>query len=128
MPLVSVRVPHRERHDVTRSTSSRPLPWSVVDVQSRPASAAARPASSVVASVSSYHVHARLFEGTLADPVRNELQSAESNDREEVMTFAKELSARGFTVWVYEHAHGSGPNGHNAPYRLIATWGPDEEG
>lgn len=70
--------------------------------------------------MSAYHVHARLLEGTLDAPTRNELQSTESDDRDEIMRFARELTSRGFDVWVYEHDHVAGPNGHRAPYRVIA--------
>lgn len=73
--------------------------------------------------MSTFHVHARLFEGTLDHPTRDELQSAESDDREHVMTLTEELAARGFRVWVYEHDHGTdGANGHRAPYRIIAEF------
>lgn len=73
--------------------------------------------------MSRYHLHARLFTGSLAAPVANELQSRESDDRDEVLALAQELVARGLAVWLYEHAHGPGPNGHLAPYRVIAEWG-----
>lgn len=88
------------------------------------AASAARPVTPVVTAVSTFHVHARIFSGTLDAPTRNELQSAETDDRDEVMGLAEELSARGFTVWVYQHDHRPGPNGHQAPYRVIAEWQP----
>lgn len=69
-----------------------------------------------------YHLHARLFEGPLNDPKRNELQSGESDDREEIMTLAKDLVTRGFAVWVYNHdPFEQLPNGEGQ-YRLIAEW------
>ncbi len=53
--------------------------------------------------MSVYHLHARLIEGSLARPERNELQSAETDDRQEIMMLAAQLVTRGFTVWIYEH-------------------------
>ncbi|MGH3570113.1 MAG: hypothetical protein ACRDRH_29725 [Pseudonocardia sp.] len=53
--------------------------------------------------MSVYHLHARLIEGPLEKLVRNELRSAESDDKQEIMLRARELVARGFTVWIYEH-------------------------
>lgn len=72
--------------------------------------------------MSLFHLHARLFEGPLDAPARNELQSAESDEYGVVIGLAEELASRGFSVWVYEHQHGPGPNGHHAPYRVIAEW------
>lgn len=86
------------------------------------AASSARPLPSVVvAAVSTFHLHARLFEGTLAAPTRNELQSAESDDRAEVMALAEQLAARGFAVWLYEHGPTRLTNGEGA-YRVIAEW------
>ena len=75
--------------------------------------------------MSRFHVHARLFVGTLDAPQRNELQSRESDDLAEITALAEELSARGFAVWLYAHDHATGPNGHRAPYRVIAEWTGD---
>lgn len=72
--------------------------------------------------MSQYHVHARLFEGTLDAPTRNELQSRESDARDEVMELAEELAGRGFHVAVYSHDHGDRPDGYRAPYVVIAEW------
>ena len=55
--------------------------------------------------MSVYHLHARLVEGPLEKLVRNELRSAESDDKHEIMLRARELVARGFTVWIYEHGN-----------------------
>lgn len=69
-----------------------------------------------------YHLHARLFEGSLYSPARNELQSGESDDREEITTLAKELVTRGFSVWVYVHDPVQRlPNGEGQ-YRVVAEW------
>lgn len=73
--------------------------------------------------MSVYHLHARLFEGPLNDPARNELQSRESDSMPAVVELAEELAARGFAVWVYEHDHtlGRTASGEGA-YRVVAEW------
>lgn len=75
--------------------------------------------------MSSYHLHARMFVGSLVAPTRNELQTDESDDLDEVVRLAEHMVDEGFAVWVYEHVHGVGPNGRHAPYRLVAEWAPD---
>lgn len=81
----------------------------------------ARDSTDAVAQVR-FHLHARLFVGPLYLPERNELQSGESDDCEEIMTLAKELVTRGFAVWVYNHdSVAQLPNGEGQ-YRLIAEW------
>lgn len=72
--------------------------------------------------MSRYHLHARGFTGSLAAPVANELKSAESDDLGEAVALAHEMVGRGFSVWLYEHVHRPCPNGHLAPYRVIAEW------
>lgn len=69
--------------------------------------------------MATWHVHARAFSGSLAAPERNELQSAESDDYDEVMALAEDLVARGMATWVYSHDH-SGANA--TAYRVVAEW------
>lgn len=71
--------------------------------------------------MSTYHLHARMLEGGLAAPTRNELQSSESDDRGEIVDLAKRLAARGFAVWVYEHGPDLGPDGEGR-YQVVAEW------
>ena len=59
-----------------------------------------------------YHLHARLFEGSLAAPTRDELQTRESDDYGAAVALAEELAARGFSSWLYAHEHHGGPSGH----------------
>lgn len=73
--------------------------------------------------MSTYHLHARLFEGPLDDPSRNELQSRESDDFDEVLELARVLVDAGFCVWVYTHEHHPALNGDRSPYRVVAEWG-----
>lgn len=75
--------------------------------------------------MSLYHLHARLFEGVLADPEhRYEFQSKETDDLDEVKAAAKELAARGFTVVIYDHGHTTALRGAS-DYRQIAKYWPD---
>jgi hypothetical protein len=76
--------------------------------------------------VALYHLHARLFEGPLAAPTRDELQTRHSDDYGAAVALAEELASRGFSVWLYEHEHRNGPSGHQAsPYRVIREWRPE---
>lgn len=72
--------------------------------------------------MSTYHLHARLFEGSLCAPTRNELRSAESEDYPGAVKLAEELAGRGFRVWLYEHRHGIETAAAGSPYRVIAEW------
>ena len=74
--------------------------------------------------MSKFHLHARVFEGTLDAPCRNELQSEESDDFSEVAAIARRLSDAGFAVWIYEHGPVPMANGQGA-YRVVAEWRPD---
>lgn len=49
-----------------------------------------------------WHLHARLFTGPLSAPERNELHTAEGDDRVELEELADELRERGYRVWLYE--------------------------
>lgn len=69
-----------------------------------------------------YHFHARLFEGPLNDPKRDELISGEADDREEIMTHVKELVTLGFAVWVYVHDPLLRTADGNGQYRVVAEW------
>jgi len=83
----------------------------------------------VGAVVREFRVHARSFEGSLADPQRNELRSADADGWDEVVGLAEELVVRGFAVWVYQHDHptGSRPGDPCAAssYRVVAEWRAD---
>lgn len=73
--------------------------------------------------MSTYHLDARLFEGTLDRPRRNELRTGESDQYDELAESAEQLAGQGYTVWVYRHdPHrlGVGPG----PYRVIREWRP----
>lgn len=73
--------------------------------------------------MSTFHIHARMFRGVLAAPETNELQTAETDDRDAAIGQAVKLSRRGFAVWVYEHAHRPGRDvPQTDPYRVIAEW------
>lgn len=74
--------------------------------------------------MSIYHLHARLFEGPLSAPVRDELQTRETDDLAAVQVHAKELAARGFTVWIYDHGHHTEVPGASN-YRTIFKYLPD---
>ena len=71
--------------------------------------------------VSTFHLHARLFRGTLDAPITNELQSEESDDLGELEALAEELAHRGFGVWLYEHAPRTALP-HASDYRVVAEW------
>jgi hypothetical protein len=74
--------------------------------------------------VSHYHVHARLFEGTLAAPVRNESHIDQVDDLAEAEQLAKAWVCRSFTVWVYDHGHTAvSPGG--CDYRTLLRYSPD---
>jgi hypothetical protein len=73
--------------------------------------------------VSLYHVHARLFEGPLGNPSRNELHTRETDDLAEVEKWARQWAFSGFTVWIYDHNNTAvAPGGSN--YRTILTFTP----
>lgn len=75
--------------------------------------------------MSMYHLHARLFEGVLADPdARYLFQSRETDDLADLTTAAKELASRGFTVVIYDHGHLAALPGAS-DYREIAKYWPD---
>lgn len=65
--------------------------------------------------MSLYHLHARLLEGSLLDATRNELQSRETDDWNEVLSLAEELASRGFSVWIYDH-------GRTSPFRTASDF------
>jgi N6-adenosine-specific RNA methylase IME4 len=78
-------------------------------------------------SVSTYHLHARLLEGGLQAPTRDEVQSHESEDREEIVAIADRLSGRGFWVHVYVHDRRRGwlTSGEGALV-VVAEWARGE--
>jgi hypothetical protein len=74
--------------------------------------------------VSTFHLHARLFEGRLDAPTRNELLTDEADDLTELEHRGRSLLGRGFTVWIYAH----GPHrvvAEDGPYRVIKQWRPE---
>jgi hypothetical protein len=74
--------------------------------------------------VSHYHLHARLHEGPLSTPSRDELQTDETDDLAEIEQLAKTLASGGFTVWIYDHGNTAvSPGGSN--YRTILKYSPD---
>lgn len=74
--------------------------------------------------MSLFHLHARKFRGTLAEPEVNTLQTAESDDHDQALALAEEMSARGFAVWLYEHGPTRLANDEGA-YRVIGEWRPN---
>jgi hypothetical protein len=76
--------------------------------------------------MSLYHLHARLLEGTLIDASRNELQSRETDDWDEVVSLGRELAKRGFSVWVYDHGRPS-PYPSASDFRVVAEFSPAGE-
>jgi hypothetical protein len=74
--------------------------------------------------VSLYYLHARLHEGPLGAPSRNELQTNETDDLAEVRQLAKTLASSGFTVWIYDHSNRAvSPGGSD--YQTILKFSPD---
>lgn len=73
--------------------------------------------------MATFHLHARLLEGGLLAPTRNELQSHEDDDHDAIVALAEQLAARGFAVQIYRHdlARGRLSNGEGA-YSVIAEW------
>lgn len=67
-----------------------------------------------------FHLHARLIEGSLAAPERNELQTSETDEHGAALALAEDMARRGFAVWVYEHRHHDGTGCQTDPYRVIA--------
>ena len=82
----------------------------------------ARPSLAPVVAVR-FHLHARLLIGSLAEPKINDLQTREHDDWDVLVTLARELVSRGFTVHAYEHAGGSHMV-HEADYRCVREWRP----
>ena len=78
----------------------------------------------VISSVTVYHLHARLFEGNLAAPIRDETEIHDVHTLGEARIIAKGLAARGFTVWIYDHGHRPGVPGASN-YRGVAKYLPD---
>jgi hypothetical protein len=76
--------------------------------------------------MSLYHLHARLLEGTLLDVTRNELQSRETDDWDQILAFGGELAERGFAVWVYDHGHRS-PYLTASDFRVVAEFSANGE-
>ncbi|WP_028923989.1 hypothetical protein [Pseudonocardia acaciae] len=74
--------------------------------------------------MSRYHLHARLHEGPLGAPVRNELQTHENDDLSEVEHLAKVLADAGFTVWIYDHGNTAVLPG-SSDYRTVLKYTPD---
>ena len=74
--------------------------------------------------MSKYHLHARLHEGPLGNPVRNELQTRESDDLAEVKRLARDLVTDGFTVWIYDHGNTAVASG-GSNYRTILRYRSD---
>lgn len=72
--------------------------------------------------MSVYHLHARLIEGTLEEPVRNELRTFESDDFVTITAQAEDYAGSGYSVWIYDHSPHPMPNGEGS-YRVIAEWG-----
>jgi hypothetical protein len=74
--------------------------------------------------VSRYHLHARLFEGPLRAPTRNESRTHEADDLAEVEKTARTLVAGGFTVWIYDHGNTAVCPG-GSDYRTVLKYSPD---
>ena len=74
--------------------------------------------------MSRYHLHARLHEGPLGTPSRNELRTDETDDLAEVKQLAKTLASGGFTVWIYDHGNAAVASG-GSNYRTILRFSPD---
>ncbi len=70
-------------------------------------------------ALSIYHLHARLFEGPLAAPTRDERREAETDNWNEARSWAFNQIGGGFTVWVYDHGH-SAPLSNASDLRVIA--------
>lgn len=76
--------------------------------------------------MSTFHIHARLIEGSLRNPERDELRVAEADEWDQIIGLARELVAQGFTVWIYGHG-GSKRYTVVSDYRSIATLRPDQD-
>lgn len=73
-----------------------------------------------------WHLHARLFEGSLDAPRRNELRTAEGDDRQALEELADQLRERGWRVWLYERRDGRfgslGTAGQPPGFTVVAEW------
>ena len=74
--------------------------------------------------MSRYHLQARLIEGSLRAPTRNESRLDEGDDLAEVEQLAKTWVSGGFTVWLYDHGHTPGVPG-GSDYRTLLRYEPD---
>lgn len=73
--------------------------------------------------MSTYHLHARLFEGPLAAPRRDERRVSETDSRTEADAWARAQVAEGFTVWIYDHGRVPGIAGAS-DFRTVAHLQP----
>ncbi len=73
--------------------------------------------------MSIYHLHARLLQGPLSAPVRNERRVSETDSWDNAQAWAREQLAHGFTVWIYDHGHVTQIAGAS-DYRTIALLQP----
>ena len=55
--------------------------------------------------MSRYHLHARLFEGTLAHPVRDVRRNIAADDLAQAQRLARSSVAEDCTVWIYDRGH-----------------------
>lgn len=73
-----------------------------------------------------YHLHARMFAGTLDAPTRNDLRVAESDDRAELETLADDMREAGWRVWLYERRPAQPGSltfaGHSASFHVLSEW------
>lgn len=71
------------------------------------------------AAMSTYHLHARLLEGPLAAPERDEVRVSETDSWDDAQAWARAQLVHGFTVWIYDHGHVT-PIAGACDYRMIA--------
>lgn len=75
-------------------------------------------------------LHARSFAGPLCAPTRNELQTAEGDNRQALEEIADTLRERGFRCWLYERSParpgGIGLPGKTESFYVLTEWHPIE--
>lgn len=73
-----------------------------------------------------FRVDARMFEGSLAAPVRNETRRRECSDYVSAVGLAHSWQEDGFTVWIYDHGRTTGL-ANASDLRVIAVVHPSGE-
>lgn len=73
--------------------------------------------------MSTYHLHARLVEGSPKASVRDEARVSETDSWDDAQAWVTEQLADGFTAWIYDHGHTPAVDGAS-DFRLVARSQP----